>query len=151
MTASLKSSNGHAAPSATGAPTALDRDELGWVQTALANWAMWSAAGGVNLPSAGGNLYTNKGAPPSTAADRNCTAHDLQMLAVDAAVNALPRHPNLCKVVHCMYRRDMGRAATAQACGVSVRTIEGRLRLAYYHVAQHITGRSRSRTDQPCP
>ena len=109
-------------------------DDLEWVETVLAAWAFWSSAGGVKVRSGLGALYENWGVPPSTTPDRNCTAHDIAMLDADAAVRQLP--PVLYKPVHCYYRRDLGKTGTARACNISVRTLDGRLKLAHYHVAR---------------
>jgi len=108
--------------------------EFDWVQEQLAAWALWSASGGVSLPSTFGNIFANRGEPPSPRLDKNCTAHDIAMLAVDAAVRQLP--PLLKKPVHCFYRRDMGRRGSAQACGLSENGFDKRLNLAHYHVAR---------------
>lgn len=112
----------------------MSEHELEWVELVLTAWALWSAAGGVGLRSAMGNVYENWGVPPSTTPDRNCTAHDNQMLDVDSAVRQLPQV--LYRPVHCYYRRDLGRLGSARACGVSERTFDGRIKLAHYHVAR---------------
>ncbi len=111
-----------------------EQHDLEWVETVLSAWALWSAAGGVGVRSAMGALYENWGVPPSTTPDRNCTAHDIAMLDADAAVRQLP--PVLYRPVHCYYRRDLGRQGAARACGVSLRTFDGRLKLAHYHIAR---------------
>lgn len=78
--------------------------------------------------------YTGNDTPRATLFDINGTAFDDLMLDVDRAVRALP--PALARPITCYFVRDMGRDGTARACGISVRTLDGRLNLAYHHIAR---------------
>lgn len=87
----------------------------------------------------------NHDMPRCTVSDVNGTAFDELMLDIEAAFNKLPgfmqtnpkhRTPDLQHPIFCLYRKDMGRAASALACNLSERGFDGRLKLAYHHIAR---------------
>lgn len=115
-------------------------------------WARWHA--GEFRTSGGGGMMPayneNHDMPKCTGMDINGTAFEGLMLDIERAYNKLPgfmqpeladRSPELQLPVFCIYRKDMGREASALACGLSVRGFDGRLNLAYHHLAAHLNQR----------
>lgn len=121
----------------TGARTAPAHEEFEWLRELLELWAKWCSTGG-----GGGNdawsQYTYRTAP-STAGDVNGTAYEHLMLDIETTVGWLHEAaPPLYKIIHCYYRRDMGKVASARACGLSRRAFDARLNLAHYHIAARL-------------
>lgn len=117
--------------------------EYAWLCEYLDLWARWHAGefrsglggGGGMLPA----YNENRDMPRCTAGDVNGTSFDTLMLDIESAYNKLPGL--LQQPVLYYYRKDMGRDAAAKACGLSVRGFDGRLNLAYHHIARLMRAR----------
>lgn len=116
--------------------------EYAWLDEYLDLWARWHAGEFRSGLGGGGGLLPayneNRDMPKCTVSDVNGTAFDTLMLDIEAAYSKLPGF--LQQPVLYFYRMDMGRTAAAQACKLSVRGFDGRLNLAYYHIARALNG-----------
>lgn len=114
------------------------RLEYAWLHEYLELWARWHAGefhdeqfgrGGV-LPA----YNENHDIPKCTATDVNGTGFIDLMLDIERAYSKLPSKLSI--PVACFYLKDLGRTASAVACGLSEDGFDGRLNLAYHHIAR---------------
>ena len=102
-------------------------------------WAEWSNKGGMSGPKTLARTFAGDDTPRSSLIDYNGTRFDGLMLDIDRAVRQLPEL--LQRPIRFFYLKDMGRYGAAQACRIAVRTFDGRLSLAYYHIDAALQGK----------
>lgn len=111
-----------------------------WLIDYLDLWSRYHAGEFTTGRGAGGSPFSayneNHDMPKCTVGDVNGTAFDSLMMDIDKAVSKLP--PSLRLPIECYFKRSMGKPAAAQACGVSKRGFDGRLAMAYYHLARFL-------------